>query len=236
MAVILDPPVKVLVLNLEKDKGRLTDVTIQFDSAGVSFERVDGLFDPKLFSEASNSAIYDNNANVNCTRGHVKCLIHASKAAEEFALICEDDFRIIDPTKFAKKLKKAIATLSESEGDVLQIGWLPRGSSMKIVQRNYYLARTINILENILRWAPVKLGLLKEGKDFSSGGHMYLVRTKKTNELAMYLERNFHIPIDWIYRQLSREPQNQCLPRVLKYRYNLAIQSNKYRSNVDHRS
>ena len=77
MTVVLNPPVKVVVLNLEKDKGRLTDVTKQFHSAGVPFERVDGLFDPKLFSEASNSAIYDNNANVNCTRGHIKCLIHA---------------------------------------------------------------------------------------------------------------------------------------------------------------
>jgi len=235
MTVVLNPPVKVVVLNLEKDKGRLTDVTKQFHSAGVPFERVDGLFDPKLFSEASNSAIYDNNANVNCTRGHIKCLIHASKTTEEFALICEDDFRIINRTKFAKNLRKAIMTLSESEGDVLQIGWLPRGSSKKIVQRNYYLARAINILENIFRWVPVKLGLLKEEKDFSSGGHMYLVRTKKTNEIANYLERNFHIPIDWIYRQLAQEPELNGLPRVLKYRYNLAIQSNKFGSNVDHR-
>jgi GR25 family glycosyltransferase involved in LPS biosynthesis len=228
--------VNIFVLNLEKDKGRLQDVASQFASAGLKFNRVDGLFDPKLFSEASNMAKYDNKANVNCTRGHVKCLFAASKAGGDFALICEDDFKIITPSKFARQLDSAIAVANEKGLDILQVGWLPRGSSLKVVQRNYRISRALNIFENSFRWLPVKLGFLKEAVNFSSGGHTYLVRINKCGEISKYLESNFHIPIDWIYKQLANEPRSLGLPVVMRYRYNLAIQSNVHRSNVDHRS
>ena len=111
---------KTYLINLSERKDRLTAASDEFRKIEVDFERVEAIHSSAL--DLSTPQLVTPGVQA-CWESHKLCYSKLLSSEEDYALICEDDFKVINKKLFFEALDWAV----EKNVDLLQVGYLTQG-------------------------------------------------------------------------------------------------------------
>lgn len=186
----------VYVINMDKDKQRLKEITKECKKFNIKFERFTGIDASKLTKKEKSKYITDycnnycTNSIIGCAMSHIKIYEDIINKGYKNALILEDDIYICND--FYDVLNKAFEELPE-DYDILYLGALGLASKEK-----YY---DVNI---ILKLFKKKKKYINNNKfknifvpEFPLGTHAYIISNKGCKILLKYLIK-IYFHIDWL--------------------------------------
>ncbi len=203
-------PIPLYVINLDKDTLRWSSVLKEVERLPFEIRRVDAvnaknLLPHRLVSLGVNAAWLS----------HLKAMQTFLQSDNNFALIAEDDFHIVNPTKLMKEIK----SLELKEWDLIQFGFLKPGIDIRIrvvtshiddlVFRIIGKISQIKVLSNrgfasrmrVKQSLKIPRGFILD--DCQPGAHFYLVGRSFCESILSINNPQF-LSIDDFYTSLSK--------------------------------
>lgn len=194
----------VLLINLDSRPDRLEECVLEGNRSQIHFTRVPAV-DTKSSEISSNSLI--SPPAFACLKSHLKCYETLLNSEFPFALILEDDFKVLSPQEFTKTLDSA----SWSGFDLIQFGFLYMDLWHRLDIWNKRFKDTFFKLAIYLTKMFPYLDKLTNGKleiqkrlnvpskfivdDLRSGSHGYLISRQMAQQILM-MKDCIYLPID----------------------------------------
>ena len=135
---------KIYVINMDKDKERMSILDKKLKKMGIEYERVSGIDGKKKYKELKDKTKI-RPGQLGCLMSHIKILEKAKNNNYQNILIFEDD--VIFCKNFIEKLVKLLKKVKQNEGnfDVLYLGCSQKHKWKNIVEKeNYYLGKNMD--------------------------------------------------------------------------------------------
>ena len=203
---------KVFVINMEKDVGRMNDVSTMLNKESVSFERFEAVNGGEL-SKQEKDALVTTFCNIACTNSIIGCALSHHKIWEKIvdediknALILEDDVFFAEDYKGV--LEKAMAQLPE-DCDILYLGC----TGLCEKSKKYYNPFTwiLHLFKNNNKQFESNNLFVPE---FALSAHAYAITNAGCRKLLKYIEKvNQHIDIEIAFKQKNLNIYS-CHPNI----------------------
>jgi glycosyl transferase, family 25 len=135
---------KIYVINMDKDKERMSILDKKLKKMGIEYERISGIDGKKKYKELKDKTKI-RPGQLGCLMSHIKILEKAKNNNYQNILIFEDD--VIFCKNFIEKLVKLLKKVKQNEGnfDVLYLGCSQKHEWKNIVEKeNYYLGKNMD--------------------------------------------------------------------------------------------
>lgn len=174
---------KIFVINLDSSKGRWSKIKSQLDEFKLEYERIPAV-DGKLIS--SSNKMYDSSKNrthfhinmskgeIGCYLSHIKCWKKIIDEKLDYAIIIEDDVKILQDLS---KIKELLNANLFPEWDYIKIGETP-------IRRN---SRVVKKIEDY--------SIVKYSKKVPTGAFGQIVSYEGSKKLLEY-SNPFYRPVD----------------------------------------
>lgn len=203
-------PIPLYVINLDKDTLRWSSVLKEVERLPFEIQRVDAINAKNLLPHLLVSL------GVNAAwLSHLKAIQTFLQSNNDFALIAEDDFHIVNPTK----LMKVIKSLELKEWDLIQFGFLKPGIDIRIRvvishidDLVFRIIGKISQMKVLSNWGFASRMRVKQSlktprgfilDDCQPGAHFYLVGRSFCESILSINNPQF-LSIDDFYTSLSK--------------------------------
>jgi glycosyl transferase family 25 len=183
----------VYLINMDKDKERLKNVTKELDKFNIKFERISGI-NPKILTNKQKNKYVTNFCQKYCSNGAIGCGLSHFKIYEDVlkkkynnVIVLEDDIYLTDD--FLQILNDVLNELP-NDYDILYIGSFGLSDLDQYYDYNILLKLVANNKKIILNKNNIYV------PEFPLGTHAYIISNNGCKKILKYLNKiNFHI--DW---------------------------------------
>ena len=214
-------------INLDIRKDRAFNCRRQLEGLDILSIRIPAITREQIGNLENLDVIYQNyyQGIIACRMSHFKAMKSFLNSSEDYCLILEDDF--IFSTKFSNFNLAIIQTRMQSMNiGLLQIGYLPKGTSFKQSSK-IYLKLIFKVVEFLRTFSEKKTISYTIVEGFLPGSHAYVVNREMAKFLLLNAQSNIGNPFDLWLKDMAKT-QNEGLHKLKISRLKNSIVKQNY--------